>query len=86
MIECCLQVTEVALHLESLVSVVGTRLYLNPLMQSLTVPACLRLCAGAWQAVLTLATLFPASFSLMFGSIKGTTLCKVLLPWSRLPG
>eukprot|EP01043_Picozoa_sp_COSAG02_P008764 COSAG02_NODE_286_length_25649_cov_13.411272_17_plen_484_part_00 len=40
---------------------------------------------GAFQALVTLATLFPASFSLMFGSIKGATLCKTLLPWSRLP-
>jgi len=22
----------------------------------------------------------------MFGSIKGATLCKMMLPWSRLPG
>ena len=40
---------------------------------------------GVFQALVTLATLFPASFSLMFGSIKGSTLCKTLLPWSRLP-
>jgi hypothetical protein len=40
---------------------------------------------GVFQALITLATLFPASFSLMFGSIKGSTLCKTLLPWSRLP-
>lgn len=41
---------------------------------------------GVYQAILTLATLFPASFALMFGSIKGATVCKTMLPWSRLPG
>ena len=41
---------------------------------------------GIYQSVMTMVTLFPASFSLMFGSIKGATLCKTLLPWSRLPG
>ena len=46
----------------------------------------LKQAVGAYQAIMTLATLFPASFSLMFGSIKGATLCKMMLPWSRLPG
>jgi uncharacterized membrane protein YtjA (UPF0391 family) len=39
-----------------------------------------------YQAIMTLATLFPASFALMFGSIKSATVCKTMLPWSRLPG
>jgi len=41
---------------------------------------------GAYQAVMTLITLFPASFSLMYGALRGATMCKVTLPWSRLPG
>ena len=41
---------------------------------------------GLYQAAVTLITLFPASFSLMYGSIRGSSLCKMMLPWSRLPG
>ena len=31
-------------------------------------------------------TLFPAGFSLMFGSIRGARVTKSIAPWSRLPG
>ena len=41
---------------------------------------------AAYQAAMALIALFPASFSLMYGAIRGATLCKILLPWSRLPG
>ena len=35
---------------------------------------------GVYQAIMTLATLFPASFSLMFGSIKVRP--QLILTWS----
>ena len=46
----------------------------------------LRYVVGGYQAAQALKTLFPASFSLMFGAIRGAAVVKTLLPSSRLPG
>ena len=41
---------------------------------------------GAFVGATALQTLFPSSFSLMFGSIKGGRVAKSIAPWSRIPG
>lgn len=41
---------------------------------------------GAFMGATALQTLFPSSFSLMFGSIRGARVAKSISPWSRLPG